>query len=458
MGDLDNVIKVTISRETQTVSRAGFGVPAIISAFSTAKTSPVFVRHRYYASLTEMTTDGWATFDREYKAAQIIFNQSPKVPRIMIGRQDSGDADLTASLAAIEVAESDWYAFMIISTKIAELLFDADFVTGNLIDITINGVAVTQVPFNTDQATTMGDIETQIEADITNSVATVVPTRELQISISDGSTPSISSVVVTGGASQAGSSITFDSTGVNDDYKLAAAWAETVVKLFFYSVSDADVKTAVTTDIWSFMQTQNYDRTVSLWHPNSQTEEIPAWLEAGVMGEALPFDPGSQTWKFKTITGVAAYSLTSSESGNMIGTIDAPTSGKNGNVYTTIAGTAITQNGQVASGEYIDVIRGLDWLKARLQENVFALFTSDVNRKIPFTDGGIQTVVNVVKGVLNDGAEQGIIVKEDITTTAPLAKDVSAANKAARNLPDIAWTSTLQGAIHTGEIDGVVTL
>ena len=457
MSDLDNVIKVTISRETQTVSRAGFGVPAIISEFSTAKTSPVFVRHRFYASLTEMTADGWVTFDREYKAAQIIFNQSPKVPRIMIGRQDSGDADLTASLTEIQAAEQDWYAFMIIATKTAKLLFDADFITGNLIDITINGVAVTQVPFNTDQATTMGDIETQIEADIANSAVTVSAARELTITITD-TTPSISSVVVTGGASQAGSSITFDSTGVNDDYKLAAAWVETQVKLFFYSVSDADVKTAVTTDIWSFMQNLNYDRTVQSWHPNSQTEETPAWLEAGMMGEALPFDPGSQTWKFKTITGVAAYSLTSSESGNMIGTIDAPTGGKNGNVYTTIASTAIIQNGQVASGEYIDVIRGLDWLTARLQENVFALFTSDTNRKIPFTDGGIQTVVNSVTGTLNDGAEQGIIVKEDITVTAPLAKDVSAANKTARNLPDIDWTSTLQGAIHTAEIEGVVTL
>ena len=457
MSDLDNVIKVTISRETQTISRAGFGVPAIISEFSTAKTSPVFTRHRYYASLTEMTDDGWTTFDREYKAAQIIFNQSPKVPRIMIGRKASGDADLTAALTAIQTEQADWYTFMVIATKTAKILFDIDFEAGNLIDITINGVAVTQVPFNADQATTMGDIETQIEADIANSTVTVSAARELTIDITD-TTPSISSIVVSGGGNQAVGAISFDSTGVNDDYKLAAAWSETQVKIFFYCVSDADVKTAVDTDIWSFMQNLNYDRTAQLWHPNSQTEEIPSFLEAGQMGEALPFDPGSQNWKFKTIVGVASYGLTSTESSNMIGTIDDPTGGKNGNVYTSIAGIDIIQNGQVASGEYIDVIRGLDWLKARLQENLFALFTSDVNRKVPYTDGGIQTVVNNTEGTLNDGAEQGIIVKEDITITAPLAKDVSAAQKAARNLPNILWGSTLQGAINTAEIEGTVVL
>ena len=56
-----------------------------------------------------------------------------------------------------------------------------------------------------------------------------------------------------------------------------------------------------------------YDRTAGMYHPNSQEGSTPSWIEAGWPGEALPFDPGSQTWAYKTIAGVAAYALTTGE-------------------------------------------------------------------------------------------------------------------------------------------------
>lgn len=460
MSNLDNNIKVVISRETDTISRAGFGVPAIISEFSDAKISG-FGRHRYYSDPSEMLDDGFTTFDREYKAAQILTSQEPKVSRFMIGRQDPGDASLTVALTAIQAEQQDWYAFMILATKTAKVVFDADLITDNDIDMTINGVAITQVPFNTDHDTTMTDLKTQIETDITNSTVTLLDTggnnRDFTIEITD-TTPSISSAVVTGGASQAIAALSFDDTGVDDLYKEAAAWSETQVKIFFYSSSNSDIILAPTTDIFSFMQGQNYDRTVQLYHPNSQTETIPAWIEAGQMGEALPFDPGSQTWKFKTPKGVASYSLTSGQSAIVIGTIDNPTGGKNGNTFTRVAGVDIIENGQVASGEYIDVIRGLDDLKSAIQENIFALFTSNVSRKVPFTDGGITTHENTLKGVLNNKADQGIITTESISVTSPKVADVPTPDKAARNLPNVKWGATLQGAIHSSEIDGTVVL
>lgn len=447
MSDLNNIVQVQISRETQAVAQASFGVFAIVSEFTTSKTTVTFDRHRYYASLTEMTDDGWLTSDLEYKAAQKVFSQNPKVDQIMIGRKDSGDADWTAALAAIQIASQNWYGFMIIATKSAQILWDADFVTGNLIDITINGTAVTQVPFNTSHAQTMTDLDTQIEADIANSTVTVSAARELTIVIADGTASAIT-VTVTGGASQPGSTIDYDDTGVVAAWKEAAAWCETEKKIYFYSSSEADILTSATTDIATFMKGQNYDRTVSIYHTNSNFEQTPAWMEAGWPGEALPYDPGDQTWAYKTIAGIASYSLTSSERTNALG--------KNANIYTETAGVDITEQGKVASGEWIDIIRGLDWLESRLQEDVFAALVNV--RKIPYTDGGVTAIAGIVEAVLNEAAGQGILVKDSIVVTAPKVADIASADKINRLLPDIDFTATLQGAIQTVEINGVVTV
>lgn len=446
MSRLSDIVQVTISRETQAVTQAGFGTPAIISEFLTSKTTTTFVRHRFYGSLTEMVDDGWSSSDPEYEAAALIFSQNPKVSQVMIGRKDASDASWSDALTAIQIATSDWYTFMIIASSVATFTFDIDFVTGNNIDFTINGTAVTTVPFNTDNATTYADIETQIEADITNSSVTVNATaRTVVVEILNGGVTS-ASVVVTGGASQAVGTVTYQD---EDDFKAAAAWAETQTKIFFYASSSAAIYDPVsTTDIAYYMKNLAYDRTVSIYHDAAQGDASPSWIEAAWPGEALPYDPGSQTWAFKTLSGVAAYGLTSGERTAILA--------KYCNIYTETGGVNITENGKVASGEYIDIIRGIDWLTSRLQTEVFTNFVN--SRKVPFTDEGITAITGIVQGVLEEAASVGLLISESIEITAPKRADVSSANLLARNLPDIDFTATLQGAIHNVEISGVVTV
>lgn len=45
----------------------------------------------------------------------------------------------------------------------AKVAYDADFVTDNNIDMTVNGVAITTVPFNTNHATTMADLISEVD-------------------------------------------------------------------------------------------------------------------------------------------------------------------------------------------------------------------------------------------------------------------------------------------------------
>lgn len=83
------------------------------------------------------------------------------------------------------------------------ITFDADFVTGNLIDLKVNNISMTQVPFNTDQATTMQDLIDQIKTDFSFIVHVKLTGRKLTfIHRIDNTAVTITNVVVTGGATQ----------------------------------------------------------------------------------------------------------------------------------------------------------------------------------------------------------------------------------------------------------------
>jgi len=92
----------------------------------------------------------------------------------------------------------------------SKVAFDADFVTSNSIAVTVNGVAVTAVVFDTDHETTMTNLLSQIETDITGATATLdtddVNGRTFFVDI-DG-VDVVVTAVVTLGASQAVATIT----------------------------------------------------------------------------------------------------------------------------------------------------------------------------------------------------------------------------------------------------------
>ncbi len=119
--------------------------------------------------------------------------------------------DVTQSTFSKEVEAHKLHEEFEVEGLIHTLTFDAALVTGNLFDMNIAGNAITQVPFNADSDTTMGDIATVIAA-ITGikSAEVVVITgagndRVIKITPDDQLLGiAIDTPVVTGGASQAG--------------------------------------------------------------------------------------------------------------------------------------------------------------------------------------------------------------------------------------------------------------
>lgn len=116
----------------------------------------------------------------------------------------------------------------------------------------------------------------------------------------------------------------------------------------------------------------------------------------------------------------------------------------------------LTRWGKVGSGEYIDVIHGCDWLKAKIQQLV--LTTLAQQDKVPYEDSGIEAIKGQLKAGLEQGVTYQILKKGAYTIECPTADEVDAAAKAERKLPDVKFNAPLSGAIHKTAIDGVVTL
>ena len=235
----------------------------------------------------------------------------------------------------------------------------------------------------------------------------------------------------------------------------AAAWAEANEKLFLALVPEAEAPTSATTDSGTALKTGNYYRTAWFYHPVAT--EFP---EVATAARCFTILPGGETWANKRISAVTSPALTETAASFIFG--------KNGNTFEAFTGTnSITQNGKVAGGEWIDVIRFRDWLCQEIRNRVFlALVNAD---KVPYTDAGIAVVRQAMIGALDLGVRRRGIAEPTVdvdnnnrvipsyTTSVPARSQVSSNDVANRILRDVKFTARLAAAIHAVEIRGELT-
>lgn len=233
------------------------------------------------------------------------------------------------------------------------------------------------------------------------------------------------------------------------EVQAAAAWAEARVKLFGTSSADTNIiNQAVgidTTSIAAIFNNLGYVRTFVLYHQDSDSD----YPEAAWFGRCLPFTPGSETWAFKSLSSIAYSDLSATQSRNA--------QNKFANTYEYIGGVGITMNGTVSQGEYIDIIRGVDWLTSTIQSYVYSVLVN--SPKVPYTDAGITSIEAQIRRALSQGVTNNFIAEDpEYTVTVPKAINVSQADKAARILRNVFFQATLAGAIHAVEIRGTVSV
>ena len=442
--DIEQIVNVTISRQTTAVTQAGFGVMMFLGKHK------VFNElSRSYPDSASLITDGFNSTDKEYIAASEYFSQDIAPTSILIGRQETDDLQTRTFGAAS--AGGEVYTLVAKSGIDAEETFIYTSSGAETAAVVASGMTLLVNASGT-LALTMDDTAVDGTATITTDVATVPYTLKLTgaITVALSTTQTFTDAV----------------TAVNEDgafyglssYSHVAAtitelsvWANANKKIYGYSTADAATKLTTVTDTMATLQASSYDRSFGLFGGNAGVDEADAteYPESAWMGNRFPTPPGSSTWMFKTLNGITVDKMSTIESTNI--------RDKNGNTYETIGGVNITREGKMASGEYIDVIRGVDWLESRMEERIYGRLVN--LEKIPYTNAGIAIIENEIRAQLQEGIAAGVLDGErGYTVTVPRISEISANDRANRILPDIKFEAFLAGAIHRTTINGSVSI
>lgn len=443
MAGLDDIINLTITIQSSTITQAGFGTPMVLD-FHTRYSD---VRVRAYSSLSGMVNDGFATTDPAYVAVSQMFSQNPRPQQAKIGRRVLGPAqrfDLTPSVAA-----STTYKFsMAITGGANQTVQFVSSATANAAEV-INGLSAAVAALNAYGAAGL------TASNQSTFLRILGPATGPKFKVE-----AINSAFSTYKDSGADAGVATDLNNIEledadwygfmgtskgeDEVKAEGAWVQSRRKFFVGGCMNQDQIVAGSSDLSSYMKGQSYTRSALFWNDGTYDHDDAAFL-----GRWLPFTPGSETMKFKTLAGVGPTKLTDSQLAQL--------RAKNTNFYITVAGVNTTEEGKTCQGEFLDTIRFVDWLYARMQEAIFNVLVQQ--SKVPFTDPGIAQIESAIRSVLQRGVEAGgLAASPQYAVTVPKAADVDSINKGARILPNVTFTGTLAGAIHNLVISGTVSV
>lgn len=435
---LADLVQINISASSATPSEPGFGTILIAAQ----KVPGTFTsRTKLYSSLTEMTDDGFAVSDPAYLCAQKMKAQNPSIESWKVGKR-ANKLTQVIELTCTSAVEDDVYSIDVGATTYTYTVPNGASTTtvatalAALIDAHADVSAAAVAAKITVTHGTAGELL---------NYSAWTDNLKFQDATNDpGST--------TGLAQDLADIYAYDTdwyglaldSASQEEIEVAALWTESNKKLFVPNSSDWGCSDAGTsTDVMSVLETAAYARTGVLF---SRRELLsysgPAW-----MAKQFTQDPGSDTWKFKTLAGISADTLSAAE--------ESAIRSKHGNFYSTISGINMTQEGWSAAGEWLDTTRFVDWLKARLQ---FLVFSALVNaKKIAYTDAGIDLIGAIIDSGLDQGVAAGGLAPGTTSVTVPLRSAVASVDRAARKLSGVTFTGELAGAIHSLEIDGSIT-
>lgn len=192
---------------------------------------------------------------------------------------------------------------------------------------------------------------------------------------------------------------------------------------------------------------QNY--TVGLQHPADEP------LDAGFVGTVASLTVGSQTWKFKNVAGITPQKYNNSDFLAM----------KKAHVivYFTTTGSSVgeTSEGFTLSGEFIDNLHGEIWIQVEMRNRIQARLQDKTSGKVSYDKVGIDILEQIVRDVLTDAWDNGIILtgsdgKGAFDTQFGSRDQQSSKDILARAYNGGTFWYTRGGAIHDVTVNGSV--
>lgn len=443
------IVNVDITLNTAGTTREGFGLPLFL-----ASTDNFEERVRGYTSLTEVAED----FDENtaaYKAAKQLWSQTPKVTQLYIGRRAM---QYTVSIPNA-VAESTDYSITVAA-----------------------GGGISQPYQYTAQAedtaeNVLQQFKTQIEADLTikdkvsvnvtgsNGSATMVITKAGDNDFVKVTTTAQTVYIASTTADTASTALAAIEAYSTDWYFIAAedrtqqfvlAMASEIQarkKIFFTANSDVTAlqgtELASANDVPAQLAKSMYTRTVCLWH-HAAAEDYP---EMAYIAYGAPYDAGSIAWGNAQLTGVAA-SLQPSNQRPLTSIQKSALDVRHCNFIDLDGGVPVVRRGITSGGEWIDIVRGVDWLESDLKTSLRDLLINQKGGKITYDDTGITRIRQVIETSLQRAVNRNFL--SSYTVNVPKASQVALADKKARILKDVTFAGILAGAILDVDLKGTV--
>lgn len=435
MTTLNNIVDVSITRETRTIQRASFSIPCFIAEHT------IFAeRAKEYTSLADIVTAGFATTSAVYKAATLYFGQNVAPSKIVVGRRLVPSVTITPTVANTTVYSFKANGTLITFTSDADATA-AEIVTGLKAALTAasipttgsNGIVATGT--TTLILTPSGDASS-----IANYTANLVAVNAA--SVEDWVSATIPAVRA---VKDQWYMLSIDSHA-DADVLAVAAYIEgikaTSPKFYVFSSAASDIKTSATTDIFSLVKALSYTHTAYIY-----SGMATSFAECGLVGRFAPEQAGSNIWEQKTIVGLTVDTLTPDEISYI--------HDKNGATYENVGSVDVVIGGKCADGGWIDESIFVDWLKSRIQEAVWSLLVN--TRKIGYTSAGAAAIEGAMRSVMAEGIQVGGLAADPApVVTVPNVLNLSSAQRATRTLPDVTFTARLAGAIRATTISGVV--
>jgi len=431
MSELSQIVQINISRASTAIATASFQIPMILA------THTVFAdRARTYTDM-DAVADDFDSTDNVYIIASKLFGQSTVgavPPSIIVGRRQVDSVTFTPTVAnnTVYTVNINGVPYSITSSASATATNIVSALTaaiGSVAGITISGTtSLTVAP------------------SVAGSPWSVSATDNL---VGVQATPTETWVDALDAVSDANDTwyaLVAETHNPVDQLALATA-IQARRKIYGTSTADATVPTSATTDIASQLSAADYSRTFIVYQPQADT----MFPEAVWIGAQLAYTPGSNDWDLKQGVGVT----TSTTSLSLSDTVRAYLRTKNANMYSTIAGVNVFQDGNMSDGSPIDEIVLIDWLYARLQEGIFSRLINSL--KVPMTNPGLTIIENEIRTVLSQAEGNGGIDRNWKVTT-PDVLDIPETMRAQRTAGTFVFRARLAGSIRKVIIQGYLSV
>jgi hypothetical protein len=443
---IDDIVKVSISRESSAIQRAGFGTPLLMSTHTRfAERLKIYTGSTI---LTDMVADGFLTSDVAYLMAAIALQQRPRLSRLAIGRGTAA----VPQVVSIDVAATSDQTYRVVVNGV-----NHDFPAVGQTATQIRDGLIAAINGGTQPVTAaISDADTfTLTADVAG-----VPFTYSAV----GTVTGDSALVDTLTTPNNGPTDDLDATEAENDedwygfavgdvrtdalMKILFDWAEARIRLYGATNDSAAVKAGTAGNIAELLQDASYTNGFYLWHdPATEDYGDVAWLARGLAFD-LDARRGQGTWALKSLAGVATDKLSGGERTTI--------HGYKANTYERRAGRAITFEGWTPNGEYIDLTTTIHWLDSRLTEDVFAALAG-VSTKVGYSQEGLDLMEAATRRRLSIAQSNGHILP-GWTVSIPTLDEIEDADRTARLLRNLEFNAEAEGAIHRVEIQGRIAV